>query len=119
QEEQLKASEARAEHERKMGELDVGESMQSGASGAGGPVPGAAGADGAPVVPMPRPGGVASEAIPKLRKELNTLVSMTAARTGRKHGEIHNEVRRNCGGPPTALCTEQQLRDRIGYLRNW
>ena len=52
-------------------------------------------------------------------EELNTLVSMTAARTGRKHGEIHNEVRRNCGGPPTALCTEQQLRDRIGYLRNW
>lgn len=68
---------------------------------------------------MPRPGSVASEALPKLRKELNTLVAMTAARTGRKHGEIHNEVRRNCGGPPTALCSEQQLRDRIGYLRRW
>ncbi|NMF08267.1 DEAD/DEAH box helicase family protein [Corynebacterium xerosis] len=120
QEEQLKASSARSEHERKMGELDLGESMGAGGTGAGAPgVPPAAGADGAPEVPMPRPGSVASEALPKLRKELNTLVAMTAARTGRKHGEIHNEVRRNCGGPPTALCSEQQLRDRIGYLRRW
>lgn len=62
---------------------------------------------------------VASEEIPKLRKELNALVSITAGRTGRPHGSIHNEVRRACGGPPTALCTAQQLRDRIGYLRDW
>lgn len=62
---------------------------------------------------------VASEELPKLRKELNAIVSITAARTGRPHGSIHNEARRACGGPPTALCTAEQLRDRIAYLRAW
>ncbi|MFE1537985.1 ATP-dependent helicase, partial [Corynebacterium bovis] len=64
-------------------------------------------------------GRVASEELPALRKELNALVSMTSARTGRPHGAIHNEARRNCGGPATALCTAEQLRDRIAYLRTW
>lgn len=62
---------------------------------------------------------VASEELPALRKELNALVNMTAARTGKAHGAIHNEVRRKCGGPPTALCTAEQLRDRIRALREW
>lgn len=62
---------------------------------------------------------VASEELPALRKKLNTLVAAKSARTGRPHGAIHNDVRRNCGGPPTALCTAQQLRDRIAYLRDW
>ncbi|QFQ02477.1 Type III restriction enzyme, res subunit [Corynebacterium urogenitale] len=62
---------------------------------------------------------VASEELPALRKELNALVNMTSARTGRPHGAIHNDVRRNCGGPPTALCSAAQLRDRIAYLRDW
>lgn len=63
--------------------------------------------------------GVASEDLPALRKELNALVALTSARTGRAHGAIHNEARRGCGGPPTALCSAQQLRDRIAYLRDW
>lgn len=62
---------------------------------------------------------VASEELPALRKKLNTLVAAKSARTGRPHGAIHNDVRRNCGGPPTALCSAQQLRDRIAYLRDW
>lgn len=62
---------------------------------------------------------VASEELPALRKKLNTLVAAKSARTGRPHGAIHNDVRRNCGGPPTALCSAQQLRDRITYLRDW
>lgn len=62
---------------------------------------------------------VASDEIPRLRKELNTIVSITSGRTGRPHGAIHTEARKNCGGPPTALCTAQQLRDRIAYLRQW
>ncbi len=62
---------------------------------------------------------VASEELPSLRKKLNNLVSATSKRTGRPHGAIHNEARRHCGGPPTALCTAQQLRDRIAYLRDW
>ena len=55
----------------------------------------------------------------RLRKELNALVSIAAARTGRPHGRVHNEVRQACGGPQTALCTAEQLRSRINYLRNW
>ncbi|WP_080794648.1 DEAD/DEAH box helicase [Corynebacterium pacaense] len=62
---------------------------------------------------------VASDEIPKLRKELNTLVSITSSRTGRPHGAIHTEARKSCGGPPTALCTADQLRERIAYLRKW
>ena len=62
---------------------------------------------------------VASEELPALRKELNALVAMKSARTGKPHGQIHNDARKNCGGPPTALCTAQQLRDRIAYLRDW
>ena len=62
---------------------------------------------------------VASDEIPKLRKELNAIVSITAGRTGRPHGAIHTEARNACGGPPTALCTAEQLRDRIAYLRRW
>lgn len=62
---------------------------------------------------------VASEELPALRKELNALVAMTSSRTGRPHGAVHNDARRNCGGPPTALCTAEQLRDRIAYLRGW
>lgn len=61
----------------------------------------------------------AAEEIPRLRKELNTIVSVVAGRTGRPHGAIHTEVRKACGGPPTALCTAEQLRDRIAYLRDW
>ena len=62
---------------------------------------------------------VASDEIPQLRKELNAIVSITAGRTGRPHGAIHTEARNACGGPPTALCTAEQLRDRIAYLRRW
>ncbi len=62
---------------------------------------------------------VASEELPELRKKLNAIVSITAARTGRPHGSIHNEARKACGGPPTALCSAEQLKDRIAYLRKW
>ncbi|MFV8394439.1 DEAD/DEAH box helicase [Corynebacterium hindlerae] len=62
---------------------------------------------------------LAADEIPQLRKELNALVSITSGRTGRPHGAIHTEARNACGGPPTALCTAEQLRDRIAYLRKW
>lgn len=106
QEEQLKAASQR-EKERAL--TDEGTSQSDSNSGVT-KIEGAA---------FPRPNRIASEELPKLRKELNTLVSMTAARTGRPHGQIHNEVRRKCGGPPTALCSAEQLRDRIDYLRRW
>jgi hypothetical protein len=40
-------------------------------------------------------------------------------RTGRPHGAIHNELRRQCGGPPTAVCTVEQLEQRIATIQSW
>lgn len=54
-----------------------------------------------------------------LRRELNTLVAMHHHRTGKPHGAIHGELRRTCGGPPTAMATAEQLSDRIAILRHW
>ena len=62
---------------------------------------------------------VAIDEVTNLRKELNTIVSITAGRTGRPHGAIHTEARKACGGPPTALCNADQLRERIEYLPKW
>jgi superfamily II DNA or RNA helicase len=53
----------------------------------------------------------------ELRRELNTLVSLTHHRTGKPHGWIHNELRRRCGGPPIAAATRDQLQARIVALR--
>ncbi|MQA63476.1 MAG: ATP-dependent helicase [Actinophytocola sp.] len=54
-----------------------------------------------------------------LRKELNALVGMYHHRTSRPHGSIHNELRKACGGPPTAMATVEQLEERIATLRSW
>ena len=53
----------------------------------------------------------------ELRKELNTLVSLTHHRSGMTHGAIHNELRRRCGGPPVAAATREQLRQRIDEVK--
>ncbi|MBY8860824.1 DEAD/DEAH box helicase [Nocardia sp. CA2R105] len=53
----------------------------------------------------------------ELRRELNSLVAMHHHRTGKPHGVIHGELRRECGGPPTALATVDQLSERITALR--
>ncbi|NKY53296.1 DEAD/DEAH box helicase [Nocardia vermiculata] len=53
----------------------------------------------------------------ELRRELNSLVAMHHHRTGKPHGVIHGELRRECGGPPTALATADQLSQRISALR--
>ncbi|WP_424809611.1 DEAD/DEAH box helicase [Rhodococcus sp. 27YEA15] len=54
-----------------------------------------------------------------LRRELNGLVAMNVHRTGKPHGIIHAELRRVCGGPPTAIATVDQLTERIAILRSW
>ncbi|HET6500621.1 MAG TPA: DEAD/DEAH box helicase [Amycolatopsis sp.] len=66
----------------------------------------------------PKPQSV-SERIAALRKELNALVGMYHHRTNKPHGAIHNELRRVCGGPPTAMATVEQLEERIVTLRSW
>jgi hypothetical protein len=54
-----------------------------------------------------------------LRRELNTLVALHHHRTGKPHGVIHGELRRSCGGPPTAMASAEQLEERIAALRTW
>jgi hypothetical protein len=69
----------------------------------------AAGAD-------PGEGAAAYERTTALRRQLSALVSAHAARTGRPHAEIHAELRRRCGGPPTAQASTEQLQARIAAL---
>lgn len=64
-------------------------------------------------VPRPSTHGQLRE----LRRELNTLVSLTHHRTRKPHGWIHNELRRRCGGPPLAAATTDQLKARIEAVR--
>jgi superfamily II DNA/RNA helicase len=59
------------------------------------------------------------ERLTGLRKELNTLVAMFHHRTGKPHGVIHGDLRRQCGGPPTAMASVEQLEERIVTLRSW
>jgi len=60
-----------------------------------------------------------AERLAGLRKELNTLVAMYHHRTSKPHGMIHNELRRVCEGPPTAMASIEQLEERIAVLRTW
>lgn len=71
-----------------------------------------------PPAPAPKPQSV-SERIAALRKELNALVGMYHHRTKKPHGAIHSELRRVCGGPPTAMASVEQLEERIVTLRSW
>ncbi|TSD96036.1 DEAD/DEAH box helicase [Skermania sp. ID1734] len=61
----------------------------------------------------------AADKLAELRRELNGLVAMHHHRTGKPHGIIHGELRRACGGPPSAIATAEQLTDRISTLRRW
>jgi hypothetical protein len=71
-----------------------------------------------PVRPAARAQSV-QERLSALRRELNTLVAMYHHRTTKSHGAIHGELRRACGGPPTAMATVEQLEERIATLRSW
>jgi superfamily II DNA or RNA helicase len=74
----------------------------------------------APVAPAEAAKGVSvRERLTGLRKELNTLVALHNHRTGKPHGMIHSELRRDCGGPPTAMASAEQLEERIAALRTW
>jgi hypothetical protein len=55
----------------------------------------------------------------ELRKQLNTLVAAYHHQSGKPHGVIHTELRRVCGGPPSAEATAGQLEDRIKKVREW
>ncbi|CAM5529341.1 hypothetical protein SABIM44S_03670 [Streptomyces abikoensis] len=55
----------------------------------------------------------------ELRKQLNTLVGAYVHQSGKPHGVIHSELRRVCGGPPSAEATAGQLNERIKKVREW
>jgi superfamily II DNA or RNA helicase len=52
-----------------------------------------------------------------LRRQLNALVAAHHHRTGLPHGKIHAELRRRCGGPPSAQATIEQLEERITTIQ--
>lgn len=52
-----------------------------------------------------------------LRKQLNALVSAQNHATNVPHGKIHAELRRVCGGPPSAQATIEQLEQRIEQIQ--
>lgn len=54
-----------------------------------------------------------------LRKQLNTMVSAYTHQSGKPHGVIHNELRRVCGGPPSAEATAHQIQTRIAKVQEW
>ncbi|HEU4425552.1 MAG TPA: DEAD/DEAH box helicase [Pilimelia sp.] len=54
-----------------------------------------------------------------LRRQLNALVAAHHHRTGLPHGKIHAELRRRCGGPPSAQATIEQLEERISTIQTF
>ncbi len=55
----------------------------------------------------------------ELRKELNGLVGAWHHRTDTPHGVIHSALRAECGGPPSAAASAEQLQERIRQIRQW
>jgi superfamily II DNA or RNA helicase len=73
-----------------------------------------------PAVPAPRAEPVSmstGERRNSLRRQLNTLVAAHHHRTNLPHGKIHAELRRLCGGPPSAQATIEQLEERIATVQ--
>ena len=75
----------------------------------------ASGDKGPTEVEVPAPRSAAEKRI-LLRKQLNALVSAHHHRTEIPHGKIHAELRRLCGGPPSAQATIEQLEARIAAV---
>jgi superfamily II DNA or RNA helicase len=61
----------------------------------------------------------AHRALAALRKELNTLVSAYARKTGSPHAVVHTDLRRACGGPALDQATSEQVSERIATIRRW
>ena len=55
----------------------------------------------------------------ELRGQLAKNVSAWAARTGMPHGQVHTELRKQCGGPAVAQADEDQLQRRLQKLQDW
>jgi superfamily II DNA or RNA helicase len=78
-------------------------------------------ASGGPSTHPAQPTGprTAAERRIQLRRRLNALVAAHHHRTGLPHGKIHAELRRLCGGPPSAQATMEQLEERIATIQTF
>ncbi|WP_298251454.1 DEAD/DEAH box helicase [uncultured Arthrobacter sp.] len=72
-----------------------------------------------PVSPAAEPLVVDHRLLTDLRGQLAKNVSAWAARTGMPHGQVHTELRRQCGGPAVAQANEEQLQRRLQKLQDW
>lgn len=53
------------------------------------------------------------------RRELNSLVAQYARVSGTPHSHVHAGLRRECGGPPLAEATTEQVEARLVTIREW
>ena len=58
-------------------------------------------------------------AIAAARKELNSLVSAYARKSGAPHAVVHADLRKSCGGPTLDLASGDQVAQRIETIRRW
>ncbi|MBW1603200.1 DEAD/DEAH box helicase [Streptomyces sp. JJ66] len=72
-----------------------------------------------PEIPAERRPVVTHKEMLEMRRQLNSLVGAYAHQSGKPHGVVHTELRRLCGGPPTAEATAGQLQQRIAKVREW
>ncbi len=70
-------------------------------------------------LPAERRPVVSHKELLELRKQLNTMVGAYVHQSGKPHGVIHTELRRVCGGPPSAEATAGQIRERIAKVQEW
>jgi len=54
-----------------------------------------------------------------LRKELSSLVSAWAKKSGVPHGQVHSTLRSRCGGPAVPQASADQIQARIDTVRGW
>ncbi len=59
---------------------------------------------------------VAWRAAAELRREVNRMVAVVAARTGRPHGQVHAQLRQLVPGPPSASASSEVLAGRRDAL---
>ncbi|WP_304502163.1 DEAD/DEAH box helicase [Brachybacterium sp. FME24] len=69
--------------------------------------------------PEPTPGVVDHRQLMDLRKELSTLVSAWARKSGTPHGSVHKTLRGRSGGPAVAQAGAEQIQTRIDIVRGW
>ena len=65
------------------------------------------------------PGLATHRAMAASRKELNSLVSAYARKSGSRHAVVHADLRQSCGGPTLDQADATQVAQRIEKIRCW